>query len=115
MASIIGITEAYFTYSDRGLTDLETFAELQQRGLEVSADGINKSQLEEMLGAHPPIVRPSSSPWASDVLLVKKKDGSLRFAVDYRRLNRVTKRDEYSLPHPQSIFDKLRGSRYFSK
>ena len=68
-----------------------------------------------MLAADPPICRPSSSPWASDVVLVKKKDGSMRFAVDYRRLNSVTKRDEYSLPNPQSMFDKLEGSKFFSK
>ena len=35
--------------------------------------------------------------------------------MDYRRLNSVTKRDEYGLPNPQAIFDKLQGSRYFSK
>ena len=72
-------------------------------------------QLDEMLAADPPICRPSNSPWASDVVLVKKKEGSMRFAVDYRKLNTVTKRDEYSLPNPQSIFDKLEGSRFFSK
>ena len=72
-------------------------------------------QLEEMLAAEPPICRPSKSPWASDVVLVKKKEGSMRFAVDYRRLNTVTKRDEYSLPNPQSIFDKLEGNRFYSK
>ena len=70
-------------------------------------------QLEEMMGANPPICRPSNSPWSSDVVLVKKKDGSLRFAVDYRRLNAITKRDQYSLPN--RIFDKLRGSCFFSK
>ena len=70
-------------------------------------------QLDEMLAADPPICRPSSSPWASDVVLVKKKDGSMRFAVDYRRLNSVTKRDEYILPNPQSIFDKLEGNKFF--
>ena len=72
-------------------------------------------QLDEMLAADPPICRPSNSPWASDVVLVKKKEGSMRFAVDYRKLNTVTKRDEYSLPNPQSIFDKLEGSKFFSK
>ena len=49
------------------------------------------------------------------VVLVKKKDGSMRFAIDNRRLNLVTKRDEYSLPNPQSIFDRLEGRNYFSK
>ena len=68
-----------------------------------------------MLAAYPTICRPSNSPWASDVVLVKKKEGSMRFAMDYRKLNTVTKRDEYSLPNPQSIFDRLEGSRFFSK
>ena len=68
-----------------------------------------------MIANEPPIAKPSSSPWASDVVLIKKKDGNLRFAVDYRRLNAVTKRDEYSLPNPNSIFDKLQGSTIFSK
>ena len=72
-------------------------------------------QLKEMLSADPPICRPSKSPWSSDVVLVRKRDGTLRFAVDYRRLNSVINRDEYSLPNPQSIFDRLAGSRYFSK
>ena len=72
-------------------------------------------QLEEMLSANPPICQPSKSPWASDVVLVKRKDGNMRFAIDYPRLNAVTKRDEYSLPNPQSIFDRLEGSKYFSK
>ena len=72
-------------------------------------------QLEEMLTADPPICRLSKSPWSSDIVLVQKRDGTLRFAVDYRRLNAVTKRDEYSLPNPQSIFDRLAGNRYFSK
>ena len=72
-------------------------------------------QLEEMLAADPPVCRPSRSPWSSDVVMVNKRDGTLRFAIDYRRLNAVTKRDDYSLPDPQSIFDKLAGNHYFSK
>ena len=60
-----------------------------------------------MLAAEPPICQPSKSPCASDVVLVKKRDGTMRKAVDYRGLNRVKNRDEYSLPNRQSIFDKL--------
>ena len=63
-------------------------------------------QLEEMLSSDPPICRSSKSPWSSDVIFVRKRDGTLRFAVDYRRLNAVTKRDEYSLPNSQAIFDR---------
>ncbi|KII72736.1 Transposon Tf2-9 polyprotein [Thelohanellus kitauei] len=60
------------------------------------------------------IIRPSSSPWCSPAILVKKKDGSHRFYVDFRKLNNVTKRDEYSLPSIDQLFDRLNGAKYFT-
>ena len=69
-------------------------------------------QLDEMFANG--VCRPSHSPWSANVVPVKKNDGSLRFAIDYRQLNNVTKKDAYSLPNIQNILDKLRGSRYFS-
>ena len=70
------------------------------------------TQLYDMLTQN--ICRPSISTWASDVVLVTKKDGRQRFAIDYRRLNDITKKDAYSIPNIQAILDRLHGSRYYS-
>ena len=69
------------------------------------------NQIEEMLEND--IIRPSKSPWSSQILLVKKKDGTMRLVVDYRSLNDVTKKDSYSLPNIQDILDKMDGSQYW--
>ena len=60
------------------------------------------------------IIRPSHSPYASPITLVPKKDGSTRFCVDYRKLNAVTRKDAYPLPHIQDIFDAVQGCSIFS-
>ena len=57
---------------------------------------------------------PSRSPWASPVLIVKKKDGSNRVVIDYRRLNNITKKDSYPLPRIDDALDRLGGAKYFS-
>ena len=71
-----------------------------------------KDHLQEMLdlGA----IRHSSSPWASAVVLVRKKDGRLRFCIDLRRLNNRTVKDSYSLPRIDQILDSMYGALIFS-
>jgi hypothetical protein len=60
------------------------------------------------------IIEHSRSPWSSAVVLVQKKDGSVRFAIDYRRLNAITKRDVYPLPRIADTLDALGGARHFT-
>jgi hypothetical protein len=60
------------------------------------------------------IIRPSVSPWAAATVLVKKPDGSWRFCVDYRELNKVTIRDSYPLPRVDDYLHAVEGNIWFS-
>ena len=60
------------------------------------------------------IIRPSSSPWNAPVILVKKIDDSTRFVCDFRRVNDITKRDTYPLPHIKDVIDKMAGTKYWT-
>ena len=61
------------------------------------------------------LIRPSSSPYASSVVLVKKKDGTLRMCIDFRALNKKTIKNRYPIPRIDEIMYELFGSNYFSK
>ncbi len=71
-----------------------------------------QEHLQKMLDCE--VIRPSESPFASGVVLVRKKDGRLRFCVDYRQLNQRTVRDAYALPRIEETMDYLLGATYFS-
>ena len=60
------------------------------------------------------VIEESNSPWASPVVLVRKKDNTLRYCIDYRRLNAVTRKDSYPLPRIDESLDSLKNARYFS-
>ena len=60
------------------------------------------------------VIRPSSSEWASPVVLVPKKDGGIRFCVDYTKVNAITVKDSYPLRNIRDIFDQLNGATVFS-
>ena len=68
--------------------------------------------LRDMLEAG--AIRPSQSPWCNTAVLVRKKDGTLRFCVDFRRLNMWTKKDSYPLPRIQEVLESMAGATHFS-
>ena len=70
------------------------------------------AQVQQMLSSN--VIRPSNSPWASPVVMVRKKDGSLRFCVDFRQLNAATVKDAHLLPRIDDLLDALHGAKWFS-
>ena len=72
-----------------------------------------KLQLQGLLEKR--FIRPSVSPWGASVLFVKKKDGTLRLCVDYRKLNKMTVKNKYPLPRIDDLFDQLKGASVFLK
>ena len=69
-------------------------------------------EVEKMLAKG--VIEPSCSPWASPVVIVRKKDGSYRFCVDYRRLNELTHKDAHPIPRLQDCLESLAGANWFS-
>ena len=73
---------------------------------------IEQHQVKEML--RDGVIRPTSSPWASPVVMVKKKDGSMRFCVDFWKMNDPTINDAHPLPRIDDTLESLHGSQYFT-
>ena len=71
-----------------------------------------RDHLQQLLSAG--IIRRSHSPFTSNVVLAKKKDGKLRLCIDFRQLNNRTIKDNYALPRIDEILESLSGNRYFS-
>ena len=60
------------------------------------------------------VIRPSNSPWCNAVVLVRKKDGLLRFCIDFRKLNSLTVKDSHPLPHICETLESLAGAAHYS-
>jgi predicted aspartyl protease len=72
---------------------------------------IIQEEIQKMLNLG--VIRPSNSPYACPCVLVKKRDNTIRFCCDYRKLNEKTIGDAFPLPHIQDILDSLQGAKYF--
>ena len=71
-----------------------------------------QEQLRKMSGMG--VIQPSSSDWSSAPVMVKKKDGSIRYCIDFRKLNEVTVKDQFPLPLITECIDSLAGTAFFS-
>ncbi|KAK7092164.1 hypothetical protein V1264_009758 [Littorina saxatilis] len=105
-----------------GKTKLEEFSAnlldskpvfVRPRPLPYSQTEAVKQEVEAMLKIG--VIEPASSPYNAPVVLVKKKDGKIRFCIDYRQLNRVTEFDGEPLPDIDHLFSSLGRAKYFTK
>ena len=106
-----GLTEAHGLPPMQIITDGPPIYQRPYRAALTKRHVIDES-VDEMLADG--VIEPSISPWASPVTLVPKRDGTWRFCVDYRKLNDITTKDRYPLPHIQDIFDSVGQGRIFS-
>ena len=74
---------------------------------------VMETEVQEMLELG--VIEPSVSPYSSPVVLVPKKDGSVRFCIDFRKLNKVTEFDAEPMPNMEKVINRLSGHKYFTK
>jgi hypothetical protein len=93
---------------------LKTPAPIKQppRRVPIHREHVVDTEMQKMKSSG--AIRPSASPWASPIVLVKKKDGTIHFCVDYRKVNNVTIKDAYPLTRVEESLEALQGSTYFS-
>ncbi|UYV60646.1 hypothetical protein LAZ67_1001753 [Cordylochernes scorpioides] len=120
--------EVLYKYRDIFSEDWEKVANIEPYKIRVKADAepirqkayrrspkereIIEGQIKELYEKG--IIRKSTSPWASPVVLVKKLNGTYRFCIDYRKVNNVTEKFSYPLPDINDCLDRLAGMKYFS-
>ena len=85
---------------------------LTPRKCPIAQREVIETELDKMLQQK--VIEPSDSPWSAPFCLVKKSDGTYRFAIDFRGVNAVTEKDAYPLPSIRQIFDTLSGSRWYN-
>jgi len=107
--------------SDLGLTDITEHTidtgdarPVKQAPRRVPAALVSEEKLAVDQLLKQGVIRESSSPWASPIVLVRKKNGKIRACIDYRKLNAVTVKDAYPIPSTQECLDALSGAVYFS-
>ena len=93
------------------LLDTEPFKERFRRIAPPLVEEV-REHIQEMLDGG--TICPSQTPWCNAVVLVRKKDGGLRFCIDFRRLNSRTKKDAYPLPRMQETMESMVGAHFFS-
>src|SRR3954452_5101285 len=88
---------------------------IKQRSYQMSQKKkeINKEEIQKMLKKE--VIQKSKSPWSSPVTFVPKKNGEVRYCIDYRKLNRITKKDNHPLPRIDDILDQMQDQDGFQQ
>ncbi|EYC05726.1 hypothetical protein Y032_0080g1333 [Ancylostoma ceylanicum] len=113
---VFAVTDAELTQTDLVVHDIDTGEhkpiKQKTRPVPLAARKEFKNIIKDLVDRG--IIQKSSSEWASPVVLVKKKDGTLRLCIDYRELNKIIRQDSYPLPKIDTVLQCLKGKRFFS-